>query len=311
MPGGKLFIPTWHKTKMTRYLYQSKEDFHNKTALIQADTDLFERYYESRFNNPWSKLDKTRKKKEDFCVRVSATETFTERLSKEEIKKALGRKWRYNLADLVKFIDKYKYLTERNRDDIRVIPLSSNSKIMQELFDYQRKAHGRLQCALTVRLIKCTDRSYMFGIAQGIDRSRQYAWDKVTQDLIMELAKEEGLIHKKEARHQRIYSDAVKDLSCYPKLIDKVRICSKMRLRDPYKLSREKFEEVCNAALEKKYPQLIEMKKEADELNSCQFYQENEELQTRLKPSLDYSTSRNAQEHRLSRNKRNLLSKST
>lgn len=304
MLGGYIVQPHLAFNYMTRYLYQSKEDFHNRAATIPADTRLIEQYYDARFNNPWSRFNEFSevKKKEDFALRISASETFIDRLSKEEIKKKLGRKWRYNLANLVTLIDKYKYLTERNRDDIRVIPLSSNSKILIELRGSQRNAHNTLQDALDVKLIKCIDRSYMFGVAPCIDRSRTYGWDKVTQDAIMKLAKEEGLIHKKEARHQRIYSEEVKDLSNYSKLVDKVRICSSMRLRDPYKLSRERFEEVCNAALEKRYPQLIEMKKEADELNSCQFYQEHEELQTRLKPNFDYSTSRNAYKHRLSRN---------
>lgn len=293
------------------YIYSSKEEFHKAVTCIPADTRLIEQYYEARFNNPWSKIEYTKKRDSSFEERVSASETFTDRLSREEIKQKLGRKWRYNLANLVSFIDKYKYLTERNRDDIRVIPLSSNSKIMRELRGSQKNAHHTLQDALLIKLIKCTDRSYMFNISPSVNRSRKYGWDKKAQDLILDIAKEEGLLHKKQASHQKVYTDSVSDLSSYSKLFDKVRICSSMKLRDPYKLSRERFEEVCNAILEKKYPQLIEMKKEAEELNSCQFYQEHEELQTRLNPSFDYSTSRNACQHRFSRNKWNLLSQSS
>lgn len=196
--------------------------------------------------------------------------------TEEDLKRALGRKWKTNLAMLGSFVDKYQYIT--GRKELLPIPLSSNSSDLIRIFKSQQNAYNFIQTAIAVDLLKCVNEKYRF--SPWYSQSKLYIYNKKVQKLIKEV------IAKYSVNFIKYLSD--KDYSSYkPDPVfdfDKekhynIRFCTGMRIPNL-------TDEECVKILHKKYPQLRVYMDKAIVINE-QYLSEQPEQRIKFMPTIN------------------------
>lgn len=229
---------------------------------------------------------------EENIILYTVAEYFNKEYDKEWVKNSLGRKWKSNVSDLLSFIDLYKYLTER-KEQVRALPISCTCDFMIEVFGNSRNASNVLSIAQKVDLLHCVVNDYQFGgYNDSYNKAKQYILNKRVQDIILELGNEYNITHKKYSKQYTIYNSGNirNKVENYDILFDKVKINSKLRIADPCgHKNRDAFEETCNAILDEKYPQMAELKNDANYIDSQPFYLDHPELQVKIRPHYEYS----------------------
>lgn len=238
----------------------------------------------------------TDQKVENIACLFSHKECFDKEYSEEWVLNILGRKWKANIANLMPFIDIYRYLTYRpeNHDGfINPIAVATTSDVLISIYGSQTNVSYIIKLAKKVELLKVVDDSYQFNAyCEDMNRSKVYVMNKDIQDIITKISKDNNISYTKSNINNIIYnSNNIRDTSENNRILEeKVRIYSNLRIANPYgDNSKEEFERRLNIILEKKYPQLITLKKEANWINEQPFYLEHPELQIRVKPHFTYS----------------------
>lgn len=234
-------------------------------------------------------------KTEDMTCLFSHKENFNNEYNEEWVIKTLGRKWKSNVANLMSFIDIYKYITynpENHGGYVNPIAISQTSELLNGLFGNQMNVCNVIKLAKKVELLKVVDDNYQFNAYyEEMNCSKRYILNKDVQNIIIEISNVNKITYKKSKIHNIIYnSKNIRDLEENSELYDKVRIYSDVRIANPYgDNNKEDFETRLNILLEQKYPQLVVLKEEANWINEQPFYMEHPELQVRVKPHFKYS----------------------
>ena len=227
-----------------------------------------------------SNVANTDNKKKTYQTAISAT-VYTQAdfrndvNTEEDLKRALGRKWKTNLVMLGSFVDKYQYIT--GRKELTPIALSSNSSDLLRMFKSQQNAYNFLKTAIDVDLLKCVNDKYRFSIWESY--SKQYIYNKNVQKLIKDV------IAKYSVNFIRYLGDH--DYSKYkpdPTFdFDKekhynIRFCTGLRI--PVMTDEE-----CITILHKKYPQLQKYMDQATVINE-QYLPYNPEQRIKFMPNI-------------------------
>jgi len=234
-------------------------------------------------------------KSEDTACLFLHKEYFDKDYNEAWVIKTLGRKWKSNIANLMSFIDIYKYITynpENHDGYVNPIAISQTSELLTDLFGNHQNVSNVIKLAKKVELLKVVDDNYQFNAYyEEMNCSKRYILNKDIQDIIINISNNNKIIYKKYKISNIIYNSAnIRDLTENSELFDKVRIYSDVRIANPYGDDRrEDFETRINILLEQKYPQLVVLKEEANWINEQPFYLEHPELQVRVKPHFKYS----------------------
>ena len=186
--------------------------------------------------------------------------------TEDDLKKALGRKYRKNLGLLIAFVDVYKYIF--GREHMKAIALAQTGTLA-EIFGSHRNVSYMLKIAKKVDLIKCVDEDYQFNAYnEDMNRAKMYIMNKKVFDLVRDMANKEGICNKnyyrnikenKEINHVIINSGNIREIQNYG-----LHINSNLHMRLPY-VNDDEITEYIETV---KYPQIRDYQKKADEINS-------------------------------------------
>ena len=109
----------------------------------------------------------------------------------EELKKALGHRWRERLSNLAGLCHAQKHLT-KHQDGLQEFPISCKSRGMTTRFGTHQNASKVISVACEIGLLVRTNDYY----GSGAGLSKCYIWDKNVEMLIMDLAKRERITPK-------------------------------------------------------------------------------------------------------------------
>ena len=119
--------------------------------------------------------------------------------TEEDLKKALGRKYRKNLGLLLAFVDVYKYIF--GREHMKAIALAQTGTLA-EIFGSQRNVSNMLSLAKKADLLKCVDEDYRFNAySDDMNRAKMYIMNKKVFDLVRDMANREGICNKNYYRN--------------------------------------------------------------------------------------------------------------
>ena len=238
----------------------------------------------------------TDQKVEDKTCLFSHKEYFNKEYTEEWVLTTLGRKWKANIANLMPFIDIYRYLTyrpEKHDGYINPIAIATTSDVLTTIYGNHMNVSNIIKLAKSVELLKVVDDNYQFNAYdKSMNKSKMYIMNKDIQDIITKISKDNNISYSKYKINNIIYnSENIRDTSENNRILEeKVKIYSNLRIANPYgDKSKEDFERRLNIILEKKYPQLITLKEEANWINEQPFYQEHTELQIKVQPHFTYS----------------------
>ena len=126
----------------------------------------------------------------------------------EELKQALGHRWRERLSNLAGLCHALKYLTGA-QDGLHEFPVSCQSKGMLARFGTHQNASKVILVACEIGLLVRTNDYY----GSGAGLSKCYIWDKRVEMLIMEFAKSEKIMPKMPVNSRKKSSKAIQNLS--------------------------------------------------------------------------------------------------
>ena len=208
--------------------------------------------------------------------------------TEEELKNALGRKYRKNLGLLLAFCDVYKYIF--GREHMRAIALAQTGGTLTEIFGSHKNVSNMIKIAKKVDLIKCVDEDYQFNAYNDdMNRSKMYIMNKKVFDLVRDMASKEGICNKnyyrnikdnKEINDIIINSGNIREIQNYGLYIN-----SNLHMRLPY-VSDDEITEYIETV---KYPQIRDYQKLADEINSRYYVNESYDLGIRFNTKITRS----------------------
>ena len=248
-------------------------------------------YAEHKDDVPWYMTLKCRQ--EDSVVRYKLSDYF-HKTTKEDILKKLGRKKRSWLGKIAQFLDVFKYCTERNDEEVAAIPISTTSRYMKTNFGSHANSLLMLDKLQEIGLLAKVRHHWFHGANDARNEAAQYILNKEVQDMSNELIEEFGIVHKPTVKRHKVSTqeeiDKVKKIDV--KFKDRIRICSSLRIADPFCCkTREEFEDLLCTILDDRYPQLVRLKQTADKINQSDFISAHPELQCRAEPSFKWSKS--------------------
>lgn len=126
----------------------------------------------------------------------------------EELKQALGHRWRERLSNLAGLCHAVKYLTG-TQDGLHEFPISCQSKGMLARYGSHQNASKVISVACDIGLLVRTNDYY----ASGAGLSKCYIWNKSVEMLIMEFAKSEKIMPKMPVNSRKKSSKAIQNLS--------------------------------------------------------------------------------------------------
>lgn len=126
----------------------------------------------------------------------------------EELKKALGHRWRERLSNLAGLCHAQKHLT-KHQDGLQEFPISCQSKGMLARYGSHQNASKVISVACEIGLLVRTNDYY----GSGAGLSKCYIWDKRVEMLIMEFAKSEKIMPKMPVNSRKKSSKAIQNLS--------------------------------------------------------------------------------------------------
>lgn len=126
----------------------------------------------------------------------------------EELKQALGHRWRERLSNLAGLCHAQKHLT-KHQDGLHEFPISCQSKGMLARYGSHQNASKVISAACDIGLLVCTNDYY--GSGSGI--AKCYIWNKSVEMLIMEIAKRERITPKMPLNSQKKSPIAIENLS--------------------------------------------------------------------------------------------------
>lgn len=237
-----------------------------KQTVNRTDKKMnIENYYElilELISEAYQKKDSVDYESEDYDSLPIGSISF-KTLSPDEIKTALGRKWREQLPQLRTIVELFKFCTPVKR--IGLISISCTARNLLNIFKSPKGVSRAIQTAKKVGLIQTVEDTYHFGFSK--QRAKKYAWNKTAQNTILALCRAEGI----EALN--ICADVEKPLS---EALDAKETAS---LDDELRASPYRFrftaktrmantsDKLCIYGLEKHYPQLADYMKKVAELN--------------------------------------------
>ena len=207
--------------------------------------------------------------------------------TEEDLKKALGRKYRKNLGLLLAFVDVYKYIF--GREHMKAIALAQTGTLA-EIFGSQRNVSNMLSLAKKADLLKCVDEDYRFNAySDDMNRAKMYIMNKKVFDLVRDMANREGICNKnyyrnikenKEINNIIINSSNIREIQNYG-----LHINSNLHMRLPYVTDEEITEYIETV----RYPQIRDYQKLADEINSRYYVNESYDLGIRFNTKITRS----------------------
>lgn len=187
--------------------------------------------------------------------------------TEDDLKKALGRKYRKNLGMLLAFVDVYKYIF--GREHMKAIALAQTGTLA-EIFGNHQNVSNMIRIAKKIDLIKCVDEDYQFNAYNDdMNRAKMYIMNKKVFDLVRDMANREGICTKnyyyknikenEEINHVIINSANIREIQNYG-----LHINSNLHMRLPF-VNDEEITEYIETV---RYPQIRDYQKLADEINS-------------------------------------------
>lgn len=126
----------------------------------------------------------------------------------EELKQALGHRWRERLSNLAGLCHAQKHLT-KHQDGLHEFPISCTSRGMLARFGTHQNASNVISVACEIGLLVRTNDYY----GSGAGLSKCYIWNKSVEMLIMDLAKSERITPKMPFNSRTTSSKAIENLS--------------------------------------------------------------------------------------------------
>ena len=126
----------------------------------------------------------------------------------EELKQALGHRWRERLSNLAGLCHAQKHLT-KHQDGLHEFPISCTSRGMLARFGTHQNASKVISAACEIGLLVRTNDYY----GSGAGLAKCYIWNKRVEMLIMDLAKIEKIMQKMPFNSHKKSSKAIQNLS--------------------------------------------------------------------------------------------------
>ena len=149
-------------------------------------------------------------KPEDTSCLFSHKEYFDKDYNEEWVIRTLGRKWKSNIANLMSFIDIYKYVTynpENHDGFVNPIAISQTSELLTGLFGNHRNVFYVIKLARKVELLKVVDEGYQFNAYnEELNCSKRYILNKDIQDIIIDISSKNKITYKKYRISNIIYT---------------------------------------------------------------------------------------------------------
>lgn len=142
-------------------------------------------------NQPWAEIQEGMRRSLYTGRVFSSTDLPNTIRTMEELKQALGHRWRERLSNLAGLCHAQKHLT-KHQDGLQEFPISCKSKGMLARFGTHQNASKVISVACDIGLLVCTNEYY--GSGSGI--AKCYILDKRVEVLIMEFAKKERITPK-------------------------------------------------------------------------------------------------------------------
>lgn len=191
---------------------------------------------------------------------------FRDFASKEELIEAQGRQWKHRVSVLIPMLETFKHCT--SREYVTALTLQTTG-YLKKIYGNNQNASNAIRYAIDCGLIAVAEDTKHFGDKHS--KSYVYGWNKKVQDWLLEIVKENGLIHdvsykcgeSEESSRSllQIFENGPKDIS----MRDFNRLVSQVHIGADLKINASDWNVV--AALCVKYPALVECCKLADELN--------------------------------------------
>ena len=138
------------------------------------------------------------------------TKYFNKDYTEDWVIKTLGRKWKHNIANLMSFIDIYKYVTDNPNNHegyIKPIPISCNSSIMKEIYGNHRNVSKVIRLACKVELLKVVNDSYQYNAYKDyLNTCKSYILNKQIQTIIIQLSSKYSITYSKFIHRNIIYN---------------------------------------------------------------------------------------------------------
>ncbi len=166
---------------------------------IPRDPERTEEEYNNAILNLCVKVDETKGNK--FRVPGSdVEESFLERLglyydddvvfpetTEDEVKLSLGRKWRRNLRTLLKLAESEKFLTSSKHTIVLYFSLTSGRLL--DIFGNGSAIYQAVQLGVKCGLLMAVEDAYYDKYDGSSNMCRMYAWNKVVEQYIRDIAK--------------------------------------------------------------------------------------------------------------------------
>lgn len=259
---------------------------------VYTEEQFINDYAEHKDDVPWYMTTVCCPK--DETVRYKLSDYFAHKTTKEEILKKLGRKKHDWLTKIAQFLDVYKYCTERDDEEVAAVPISTTSRFMKTIVGNHTSARLLLEKCQDIELLAKVKHHWFYGHGLACNQASHYILQKEVQDMLTELIEEFGIVHKTVVKHKLATLEEINKVrKIDSKFRDRVKICSSLRIADPFCCkTREEFEELLCTILDDRYPQLVNLKQTADKINQSKFISAHPELQCRAMPSFKWSKGR-------------------
>ena len=250
---------------------------------IPHEPERTEAEYSDAILNLCVKVDETKNNKFRIPGDPEEEESFWERLgldydddvefpetTEDEVKKALGRKWKANIRTLLKLAESEQFLTSSKHTIVLYFALTSGRLL--DIFGNGSAIYHAIQLGIKCGLLLMVERAFFDRFDGGMNVCRLFAWSKKVEQYIRDIAKKNRIRCKmsKSARMKRAQKNHGKLVG---KALDKtsgkpIKIAQSTML--PLSLTDDEIVD----ALRDYYPQLAWAQEAAIKLNEHLFIDE-------------------------------------
>lgn len=206
---------------------------------------------------------------EDLSVEDYSGIFSSNKLTKDDVLKKLGRKKRCNLLILKPFVDIMKYKTQTQKTT--VLSISCNSGFWKMVYRNHKQVSRLLNLAQKVELIACVDEKHCFTKNQQFSRCKKYAWNKIVERHLLSLFRDYSLVYDRQVMSSHNLLQMTSIVDTFAKDPEKAKEYVEAKRRFNIRICDKTWlplsDEIITNALVERYPQLMEMWKTIAEDN--------------------------------------------
>lgn len=124
--------------------------------------------------------------------------------TEDELKRVVGRKFNHFLNNAYRFINTYKFISQRKK--IINFPIATNSRFLISQYGSQASVSNFISTLIDIDLLKCVNNTYHFNDKLDKNYCKQYIMNKRVQDLLVSLFKKYNIRKPYTTHDENVFS---------------------------------------------------------------------------------------------------------